>query len=128
MYESNYGRHAKRPGTYPHRQNPPKTTLTNFPLEKARLQITTPLLYISVVSMIAYEWTSYSQPNLPGPIIFSFLFGRSPTAAPNRPNALIVDLYRATPATATNLIRYLLSAIVIPMIDTIGSWGELWTW
>lgn len=126
MIDWNYARYAKRLGipiVKNHQQD-----LSNFPLERARLEVAMPILYIGAASMIAYGWVLHFKTNLAGPCIFLAVIGYCLIAAFNCFNILIVDFYRKTPATATaatNLVRCLLgagaSAIVIPMIDAMGT-------
>lgn len=126
MIDWNFRRHAKRLGI-PLVKNQ-QHDLSNFPIEKARLEVAMPIVYISTASMIAYGWLLHFRTNLAGPCIFLFILGYTLIAAFNSLNILIVDFYRKSPATATaatNLVRCLLgagaSAIVIPMIDAMGT-------
>lgn len=125
LIDWNYRRHAKRLGI-PIVKNQ-QHDLSEFPLEKARIEVAMPMLYLGAASMIAYGWTLHFKTSLAGPRILLFVMGYSLIASSNCMNILIVDLYRKTPATATaatNLVRCLLgagaTAITIPMIDTMG--------
>ncbi|KAK9350878.1 major facilitator superfamily domain-containing protein [Lipomyces doorenjongii] len=121
----NYRRHAKLNG-FPVVKNRHED-LTNFPIEKARLQIAIPLFYLGAVAVIAYGWVMNYKVNLAGPIILLFLMGYSLTAAYQVLNILMVDIYPGKPATATaanNLVRCELgavaSAVIVPMSDAMG--------
>ncbi|KAK9327932.1 major facilitator superfamily domain-containing protein [Lipomyces starkeyi] len=101
--------------------------LTDFPIEKAGLQVALPLFYIGAVSVIAYGWVMNYKVNLAGPIILLFLMGYSLTAAYQVLNILMVDIYPEKPATATaasNIVRCELgavaSAVIVPMSDAMG--------
>ena len=121
----NYRRHAKRNGfpTEKSRQQ----DLTDFPIEKARLEIALPLLYSTVVGMIGFGWVLHFQTNLAGPLIFLFIFGFGVMAAFQVVQILMVDINPGDAAAATaanNLFRCLLgagsTAVVIPIIDRLG--------
>lgn len=121
----NYRRHAKRNG-FPLTKNRHQD-LTNFPIEKARLEVALPLLYLGNVGSIAYGWTLAYRTNLAGPLILLFLFGFGSMAAFQVMQILMVDLNPGNAASATaanNLFRCLLgagsTAVVVPMIDKMG--------
>lgn len=73
MIDWNYRKHAKRNG-FPLTKNRYQD-LTNFPIERARLEIALPLLYLSVLGMIGYGWVLDFRTNLAGPLVFLFIFG-----------------------------------------------------
>ena len=79
MVDWNYRKHAKRNG-FPLTKNRYQD-LTNFPIERARLEIALPLLYLSVLGMIGYGWVLDFRTNLAGPLIFLFIFGYGNMAA-----------------------------------------------
>lgn len=121
----NYRRYAKKldlPLTKNRHQD-----LTNFPIEKARLEVALPLLFIGNVGSIAYGWTLEYQTNLAGPLILLFVFGYGTLAGFQVMQILMVDLNPGNAASATaanNLFRCLLgagsTAVVVPMIDKMG--------
>ena len=121
----NYRRYAKRHG-FPLTKNRHQD-LTNFPIEKARLEIALPLLYIGNIGSIAYGWTLNYRTNLAGPLILLFVFGYGSMAAFQVMQILMVDINPGNAASATaanNLFRCLLgagsTAVVVPMIDKMG--------
>lgn len=121
----NYRRHAKRNGM-PLTKNRHQD-LTNFPIEKARLEVALPLLYIANVGSIAYAWLLDYKTNLAGPLILLFVFGYGSMAAFQVMQILIVDINPGKAASVTaanNLFRCSLgagsTAVVIPMIDKMG--------
>ena len=121
----NYGRHARRNG-FPVTKNRDQD-LTDFPIEKARLEVALPLLYLGNVGSIAYGWTLDYETNLAGPLILLFVFGYGSMAAFQVMQILIVDINpgnAASSAAANNLFRCLLgagsTAVVIPMIERMG--------
>ncbi|KAF6233454.1 hypothetical protein HO173_008386 [Letharia columbiana] len=121
----NYRRHAKKNG-FPLTKNRHQD-LTNFPIEKARLEVALPLLYIGNIGSIAYGWTLDYRTNLAGPLILLFVFGYGSMAAFQVMQILMVDINPGNAASATaanNLFRCLLgagsTAVVVPMIDKMG--------
>ena len=121
----NYRRHAKMNG-FP-TEKTRQQDLTNFPIEKARLEIALPLLYLTVLGMIGFGWTLHYQTNLAAPLIFLFVFGFGVMAAFQVVQILMVDCNPGNAAAATaanNLFRCLLgagsTAVVVPMIDRMG--------
>ena len=125
MVDWNYRKHAKRNGfplTKNHYQD-----LTDFPIERARLEVALPLLYLSVLGIIGYGWVLDFRTNLAGPLIFLFVFGYGSMAAFQVLQILMIDIYPGNAAAATaanNLFRCLLgagsTAVVVPMIDRLG--------
>lgn len=121
----NYRRHAKRNGFPPSKNR--HQDLTHFPIEKARLEVALPLLYVGNIGSIAYGWTLDYQTNLAGPLIMLFVFGYGSMAAFQVMQILMVDINPGNAASATaanNLFRCLLgagsTAVVVPMIDKMG--------
>lgn len=121
----NYRRHAKRNG-FPLTKNRHQD-LTDFPIERARLEVALPLLYFGNVGLIAYGWTLQYETNLAGPLILLFVFGYGTMAAFQVMQILIVDINPSNAAASTaanNLFRCLLgagaTAVVLPMIDRMG--------
>ena len=121
----NYRRYAKKHGM-PLTKNRHQD-LTNFPIEKARLEVALPLLYIGNIGSIAYGWTLDYQTNLAGPLILLFVFGYGSMAGFQVMQILMVDINPGNAASATaanNLFRCLLgagsTAVVVPMIDKMG--------
>ena len=117
--------HAKRAG-FPVVKNRYQD-LTNFPVERARLGVALPLLYLSCVGMIAYGWVLAFRTSLAGPLVALFFTGYGILAAFQVMQILMVDLSPGNPAAATaanNLFRCLLgagsTAVVVPMVDKLG--------
>lgn len=102
--------------------------LSDFPIEKARMQIALPMLFIAAASCTGYGWMLSQKIPLAGPIIMLFILGYSLIAGSQVLSVLMVDIYPDKPATATaanNLVRCLLgacaSAAILPMSDAIGT-------
>ncbi len=104
-----------------------KQDLTEFPVERARLQIAIPPTIIAAISVAIYGWLLHYEAPLWVSILFLFLIGYFMTASYNVMNVLIVDLNYDTPATATaanNLVRCSIgaasTAAIIPLLNYTG--------
>ncbi|KAM0310430.1 hypothetical protein ACHAO8_008113 [Botrytis cinerea] len=102
--------------------------LTNFPIEKARLEISLPLFYLGALAIIAYGWVMGHHVSIAGPVILLFVIGYTLVASFQVLNILMVDIYPGKPATATaanNVVRCELGAIatavIVPMVNAIGT-------
>ena len=125
LLDWNYRRHARRLGLEP--KSKAQHDLTEFPIERARLQIGIPMLVISALSIMGYGWLLDAQTNIAGPIVFLVIVGYTALAGFNTMSVLIIDLYRkkaATASAANNLVRCLLgagaTALINPMINGMG--------
>ncbi|KIY01952.1 uncharacterized protein Z520_02090 [Fonsecaea multimorphosa CBS 102226] len=105
--------------------------LSNFPIEKVRLQIAIPAAYLTSMFVLAFGWILHANGPLPALLVVLFFTSYSMSIAFNVTSTLLVDFYPKAPATATaanNLVRCGLgagaTAAVIPMID---AWGRGWT-
>ncbi|RDL29943.1 MFS general substrate transporter [Venustampulla echinocandica] len=121
----NYRRHAKKLGI-PVVKNR-RQDLTNFPIEKARLQIAFPFAFIAGAFVIAYGWIMAQKLTLAAPIIALFLTGYSLTSSFQVLNILMVDIHPSKPSVATaanNFVRCeigaVFSAIILPLTDAVG--------
>lgn len=125
MVDYNYRRYATRLG-FPVVKTK-QQDLTDFPIERARLEIALPMLLIEAVAIIAYGWVTKFATNLSGPLILLFVIAYSSCAAFSIMSILIVDVYpeKAGQATAANnLCRCWLgagfTAAILPMINAMG--------
>lgn len=121
----NFRRHAARVGLVI--SNRRQQDLAGFPLERARVQVILPNHLLTLVSVVAFGWVVQCEASIAIVEVLLFCVGTFLTAAFNASNALLVDLHRESPATATaavNLVRCLFSAVgvavIIPMIDAMG--------
>jgi MFS family permease len=131
LVDWNYRRHAKRAGMPVVRSK--AQDLSNFNIEKARLEIALPSYYLSTVCMIAYGWVMGRRVHLAAPVILLFVSGWSLNATSQVLNALMVDIWPGQSAAATaanNLMRCELgaaaSAAINPMQEAMG-WGWAYT-
>jgi MFS family permease len=101
--------------------------LRNFPIEKVRLQIAIPSLYVACVLTLIYGWLLEINSPLAPVLILLFLVSMAMTVTFNVASTLLVDFYPKLPATATaanNLARCLFGAaatgLITPMLNTMG--------
>ena len=126
LVDWNYRRHARRAGL-PVIKNV-KQDLSNFNIERARLEVALPMFYLGNVIMIAYGWVLSRKVNLAAPVILLFICGYTLNATSQVLNALMVDLWPSRTAAATaagNLFRCELgaaaSAAIRPMSEAMGT-------
>lgn len=125
LLDKNYKRIARRAGISVDKKR--EGNLRNFPIEKARLQVVFPLLYVGVVMLVLYGWMLQIEAHLSVPLILLFLIGFFVNGAFNAMSTMLIDLYPARPATATaanNLVRCWMgaggTAVVILIVDALG--------
>lgn len=116
----NFRRHAARLGMPISKGK--QQDLTNFPIERVKLEIVLPGHVIGILGLILFGWTVKFQTHLVGPEIALFVIGFGISTAFNITNGLLIDLHRDKPAAATaaiNFVRCLMSAggsaAIIPM-------------
>ncbi|KAL0944978.1 MFS multidrug transporter [Colletotrichum truncatum] len=121
----NYRRHCKRLGI-PYDKSR-QQDLSDFPIEKARLEIGLPLLYLSSILLLVWGWVLHAGPPVAVPCVLLFLFGVGMIGFNNTTNTLIVDIHPGRAGTATaanNFTRCLLgaaaTAAILPMINGMG--------
>ena len=125
IIDARYRVHAKRSGL-PLEFNR-AVDLSNFPIERARLEVAVPTLALGSVCIIGFGWMVEYKVNLSGPLIFAFVIGFCVSASINTVSVLLVDIYpgrAGTASAANNLVRYWLGAGttsgVVPLIEKIG--------
>ncbi|KAH6606338.1 major facilitator superfamily domain [Trichoderma cornu-damae] len=109
--------------------------LGKFPIEKARLGIVWPLVYVGAAAIIGFGWAAEMKAHISAPLILTFVMALFLTACYNSMNLLLVDLYPDSPSTASaanNLTRCLMaaggSAVIEPMIRAMGiGWAYTFT-
>ncbi|KAJ2902535.1 major facilitator superfamily transporter [Zalerion maritima] len=121
----NYARHCRRLGLPLDKKV--QQDMTNFPIERVRLEVGMPLLLISGIVVVAWGWAMKAQAHIAVICVLLFLMGVSLVGFSNVMNTLVSDISRGRAATATaanNLTRCLLgaaaTAAIVPMIDGIG--------
>jgi MFS family permease len=125
IIDSRFRHYAKQLGLEVVRNR--KMDLTNFPLERARIEVALPTLFLGAICILGFGWTIQCETNLAGPLVLLFFIGFCASATTNTFQVLLVDIYpgRAGAVTAANnLLRCWLgagaTALVIPMIDAMG--------
>lgn len=104
------------------------TDLKDFPLEKARIQVTWPLVVVGDAALLCYGWVMHMETHLAAPLVLLFFIGLCLTGAFNCNSVMLIDLYPLSPSTATaanNLVRCFIGAggtgIIIIMIEKMGT-------
>ncbi|KAG6035921.1 hypothetical protein E4U41_005888 [Claviceps citrina] len=121
----NFKRHCLKTGTPFDRSR--QHDLSQFPLERARLEIGLPLLLLAGASLIGWGWAMRAATHVAVPCVASFMLGIGLIGFNNTTNILLVDFNPGKAGTATaanNLTRCLVgagfSAAIMPMIDAMG--------
>jgi multidrug resistance protein len=107
----NFRRHAKAVGMQIIKGKQPD--LSNFPIERVRMQVVVPGHILGILGLIAFGWTVKFETHIAGPEIALFVIGFGISTAFNATNGLLIDLHRDQPASATaavNFARCLMSA------------------
>lgn len=101
--------------------------LSNFPIEKVRLQIALPAVYITTAFLLIFGWVLQFHGPVPVLLVVMFFLTLFMTIAFNVTSTLLVDFYPTKAATATaanNLVRCLIGAgatgLIVPMINGMG--------
>lgn len=101
--------------------------LRDFPIERARLEIALPLIYVSCALLLIFGWVLNFEGPLAVLLVVLFLVSFTMGIIFNAISTLIVDFFptRAASATAANnLLRCLLgagaTAVIVPMINAMG--------
>lgn len=130
LIDWNYRRHARKHGIQVIRGV--KQDLTEFPIERARMEISIPMGVLSSLFVIGWGWTMDRKVNLAGPILLMFLFGYTATASFQTSNVLMVDIWpgkAATSIAANNFVRCELGAVATAIIDPMcRAMGRGWAY
>ncbi|CAK7213778.1 hypothetical protein SBRCBS47491_001921 [Sporothrix bragantina] len=122
----NYRRHAAKLGIPVDKSR--QQDLSQFPIEKARLETGLPLYYLSAAIMLCWGWVLQKHAPLPVLCILLFFNGVGMIGFQNAANSLLVDITpgRAGAAVAANnltrcLIGAVATAVINPMINAMGT-------
>lgn len=125
LIDWSYHREARRLGIKVVRSR--QQDLSNFPIEKARLQVAIPLLFACSLLTIVYGWILHFRTSVAGPCIMLFFLGFTLISSTQSISILIVDINPGLAGTATaanNLVRCLLgagaTALILPMTNAMG--------
>jgi MFS family permease len=128
MLDWNFRRIAKKLGVKIDRKR--GNDLKGFPIEKARVQLTYPMLVVGTIAYIGWAWALDRRAHVAVPLTMSFFIGLTVTGSFQIINVLIVDLYPEAPATATaanNLVRCSFGAVAMAVIEyMIQAMGTGW--
>lgn len=133
LVDWNFKRHASRAGilTEPNRQSPQQLQL--IPVEKARLELLLPFLYLSSIIMVAYGWTMNYPIHLSGPLVLLFFLGNGTAGVNSIISTLMVDLHINQPGSVLaaanafkNLCGAAAAAAAVPMVNSLGfGWSSV---
>lgn len=87
----NYRRHAKRLGVVLVKGR--QEDLTNFPIERARIEVGMPLLLLAVCVVFAWGWALEAETSIAVPAVLLFFMGLGMVGFTNTSSVLIVDMY-----------------------------------
>lgn len=125
LFDLNFRRHARLLGQPLDLSR--QQTIDIFPIERIRLEVCLPMVYISCGTVLAYAWTMETNSSLAGIEVSLFFMGLFFSGVQQGLNTLVIDTHQDIPATATaanNLFRCLVSAagtaIAPYMIEKIG--------
>ncbi|KAI0880508.1 MFS general substrate transporter [Annulohypoxylon maeteangense] len=125
LLDWNFRRHARVAGIAITKNR--QQDLAALPIEKMRLQISLPFVYLACAAVVGYGWAMQTRASLAGIEVCLFLCGLFISGITNALNTLIVDTHVSSPATAVaanNLCRCLVgagaAAVASPLIDRIG--------
>ncbi|KAI0382010.1 MFS general substrate transporter [Hypomontagnella monticulosa] len=121
----NYRRHCKIQGVPFERSK--QQDLTEFPIERARLEIGVPMLILSTLIILGWGWAFQYRAHVAVPCVLLFLLGWCVIGFSNTINVLLVDVNVGSAGAATasnNLTRCLIgaaaTAAIGPMINGVG--------
>ncbi|KAI1148350.1 major facilitator superfamily domain-containing protein [Nemania diffusa] len=118
----NFQRHAKRLGITVHKGR--HMDLSDFPIEKARIEVLVPPFVLSVIVITAWGWAVERQASVGVIVVLVFLLGLGLSGTASVFSALITDIRpeKASAASASNnIIKFLLGAAMSAAIDPLIS-------
>ncbi|KAI1183666.1 MFS general substrate transporter [Nemania serpens] len=121
----NFHRHAKRLGMTINKGR--HTDLSEFPIERVRIEVLLPPFVLSIVVITAWGWAVENQVSVGVVVVLVFLLGLGLSGVASVFNALITDIRpeKASAASASNnIIKFLLgagmSAAIEPLIIAVN--------
>ncbi|OJD16092.1 hypothetical protein AJ78_03725 [Emergomyces pasteurianus Ep9510] len=125
LLDYNYRRIAKKLGVPVSRDK--QQDLRHFPIERARLQVVFPMVFLSICVVIGFGWVLHFRTPVAAPLVLVGISGATLTSAVNTVSTLLVDVHPSRAATVTasnNLVRCLFgagaTAVISPMINRLG--------
>jgi predicted MFS family arabinose efflux permease len=124
--DANFRRHARILGITVFKNE--QLNIDDFPIERARLEVSLAFVYLSSAAIIPYGWVmTLKHPPLPAILVMLFIMGLCTSAAFQPLSALVIDINpdkAAASSAAFNLVRCLLgaggAALVNVLLDSIG--------
>ncbi|KAI0837628.1 major facilitator superfamily domain-containing protein [Hypoxylon sp. FL0890] len=116
----NYRRHARKLGLTVDRDR--QMNLSNFPIERARIEIAIPPLVLSMVIITAWGWALENKVSIGVVCVLVFLLGLGLVSTTSVFNALIADARpgkTGAVSAANNIIKFLLGAAMAAVIDPL---------
>jgi multidrug resistance protein len=130
LMDANFRRHARKLGIemVANRQQ----NIDNFPVERARLEVSLAFVYLSSASIIPYGWImTFQHPPLPAVLVLLFIMSLCTSAAFQPLAALVIDINPQRPAASTaafNLVRCSLAAGGVGLVNLmLNSLRRGWT-
>ncbi|KAI4127085.1 MAG: hypothetical protein LQ347_004745 [Umbilicaria vellea] len=127
LIDWNFRRHARIQGLEIVKSR--QQNIDHFPIERARLEVGLPLVYLGCATFIPYGWVmGLKHPPLPVALVLLFFNAFALSGSFQTMNVLIIDCNPVSSAAASaafNLVRCLLGAggvaAVVPLLNKIGS-------
>ncbi|KAI1464218.1 MFS general substrate transporter [Daldinia caldariorum] len=116
----NYRRHARKLGVEVDRTR--QIDLSDFPIERARIEVAIPPLILSMVVITAWGWALENQVSVAVVCVLVFLLGLGLVSTTSVFNALIADVRPGKTGAASasnNIIKFLLGAAMAAAIDPL---------
>ncbi|CRG92223.1 putative transporter AQR1 [Talaromyces islandicus] len=122
LLDWNYRRLAAKHGMAIERKR--NQDLTEFPIEKARLQMVIGFASVSALLFLTYGWALQYHAHLAVPMVIQFLIGGCIVCTSNSLSTLLADIFPgqvATASAAQNLLRCWLGAVGAAVVDSMLS-------
>lgn len=104
--------------------------LNDFPIERARARGSYYLLAIYIAALAGYGWSVEARAHEAVPLVLQYVLAALCTSFQQTFNALLVDVFPASPSTAAasgNITRCALSAILVAVLQPlVGVMGRGW--
>ncbi|KAI0436690.1 major facilitator superfamily domain-containing protein [Xylaria telfairii] len=118
----NFQRHARRLGITVNKDR--RMDLSEFPIERARIEVLVPPFLLSVLVITAWGWTVENRVSIGVVVVLVFLLGLGLSGVASVFSALITDIRpeKASAASASNnIIKFLLGAAMSAAIEPLIS-------
>ncbi|KAI1460009.1 MFS general substrate transporter [Annulohypoxylon moriforme] len=116
----NYRRHARKLGLQVDRDR--QMDLSDFPIERARIEVAIPPLVLSMVIITAWGWALENEVSIAIICVLVFLLGLGLVSTTSVFSALIADVRpgkTGAASAANNIIKFLLGAAMAAAIDPL---------